>query len=72
MSEKTNRVVNCPTCESTVEWSKENEFRPFCSERCKLIDFGDWATEKHTIAGDPAFPESDEGDTNNERFDPLQ
>lgn len=34
--------VKCPTCKKEVEYTG-NEFRPFCSERCKLIDFGDWA-----------------------------
>ncbi|WP_428239729.1 DNA gyrase inhibitor YacG [Gynuella sp.] len=43
--------VKCPTCKKEVEWSKENQFRPFCCERCKLIDLGDWASEGHSIAG---------------------
>ncbi|MFD2164963.1 DNA gyrase inhibitor YacG [Thalassotalea euphylliae] len=42
--------VNCPTCEKTVVWQSENEYRPFCSERCKLIDLGDWAEENHKIS----------------------
>ena len=28
-------------------------WRPFCSERCKLIDLGDWAAERHVIGGAP-------------------
>ena len=51
------KSVNCPTCQKQVEWVEESRFRPFCSERCKLIDFGAWATEKHSIAGDLVFPE---------------
>ena len=47
------RSVNCPTCLKTVPWSEDSPFRPFCSERCKLIDLGDWATGKHAIAGEP-------------------
>ncbi|MDP2562031.1 DNA gyrase inhibitor YacG [Psychrobium sp. 1_MG-2023] len=43
--------VNCPTCDKTVLWIKESTFRPFCSERCKLIDLGEWASENNTIAG---------------------
>ncbi|MDX1573477.1 MAG: DNA gyrase inhibitor YacG, partial [Methylophaga sp.] len=35
--------VNCPTCGRKVIWSEDNAFRPFCSERCKLIDLGEWA-----------------------------
>lgn len=48
-------TVNCPTCKKPVEWSKRSPFRPFCSERCKLIDLGEWASEGHRIPGDPAF-----------------
>jgi len=47
--------VKCPHCENIVEWSQENPFRPFCSERCKLIDFGAWAKEEHSIPGESAF-----------------
>lgn len=54
------KSVNCPTCEKAVAWHEDNQYRPFCSERCKLIDFGDWATEKNTIAGEPIFPSEDE------------
>lgn len=42
--------VNCPTCEKSVVWQVENKFRPFCSERCKLIDLGEWASESHKIS----------------------
>ena len=40
--------VKCPNCGKETEWSG-NEFRPFCSERCKLIDFGEWADEKFAL-----------------------
>ncbi|CAM2149724.1 DNA gyrase inhibitor YacG [Pararobbsia alpina] len=43
--------VNCPTCDKKVEWSEQNKYRPFCSERCKQIDLGAWAAEKYTIPG---------------------
>ncbi len=43
--------VKCPTCKRTLDWSA-SEFRPFCSERCRLIDLGAWLTEKHAIPGD--------------------
>lgn len=42
--------VNCPTCQKSLEWKKENEFRPFCSKRCQLIDLGEWADEEHNIS----------------------
>ncbi len=48
-------VVNCPTCQTEVEWTASSLFKPFCSERCKLIDLGDWASEKHAIPVKPEF-----------------
>lgn len=42
-------VVACPTCGADVEWKPENRFRPFCSERCKNVDLGAWATERYAI-----------------------
>lgn len=41
-------IVKCPTCQKEVEF-KGNEFRPFCSERCKLLDLGAWAQEKFSV-----------------------
>lgn len=43
-------VVNCPRCQTPVTWSADAPFRPFCSERCKLMDLGAWATEKYRVA----------------------
>jgi endogenous inhibitor of DNA gyrase (YacG/DUF329 family) len=42
----------CPTCKKTVLWNEEFPHRPFCSDRCRLIDLGEWASESHRIAGD--------------------
>ncbi|RMP76874.1 DNA gyrase inhibitor YacG [Pseudomonas syringae] len=42
-------TVQCPTCDAPVEWSAASPSRPFCSERCKLIDLGAWASEEHAI-----------------------
>ena len=47
------RIVTCPTCGTAVKWTAGNELRPFCSERCKLIDLGSWAAAEHKIPGDP-------------------
>lgn len=49
-----NPKINCPTCGKVSEWSPDNPWRPFCSERCKLIDLGEWADEKKRIPGEPA------------------
>ena len=43
------RIVACPTCGKSVSWTPANAWRPFCSERCKLIDLGAWATEKYRV-----------------------
>ena len=40
--------VKCPRCGREVEY-EGNEFRPFCSQRCKLIDFGAWADEEYAL-----------------------
>ncbi|MDO5530822.1 DNA gyrase inhibitor YacG [Sutterella sp.] len=45
--------VPCPVCGTTAEYSPSNPWRPFCSERCKLIDLGEWGTDGYRIAGEP-------------------
>ena len=59
-------TVSCPTCQRPVEWSEASPFRPFCSERCRLIDLGDWMSERHAIPGEevtlPDAPGSGDGD----------
>ncbi len=42
--------IRCPACKQWTTW-EENRFRPFCSERCKLIDLGAWASEEYKIPG---------------------
>jgi uncharacterized protein len=43
----------CPTCKRTIVWSEEFPWRPFCSERCKMVDLGAWLTGAHAIPGEP-------------------
>lgn len=54
------RLVNCPICGTAAPFDSSNPFRPFCSERCKLIDLGQWATESYRVpaAEGPESPES--------------
>jgi endogenous inhibitor of DNA gyrase (YacG/DUF329 family) len=55
--------VNCPTCGNPVEWVAAQHWRPFCCERCKLIDLGSWFDESNRIADDsdtPTVPGQDE------------
>ena len=44
------RTVSCPRCGAPVQWGAESPFRPFCSERCKMIDLGAWASEEYRVA----------------------
>lgn len=43
------RLVACPQCGRNVGWDTANRYRPFCSERCRLIDLGAWANENYRI-----------------------
>ncbi len=47
--------LKCPTCQKEIEYSEKYPFRPFCSERCKLIDLGEWADEEHKIPGSSIY-----------------
>jgi endogenous inhibitor of DNA gyrase (YacG/DUF329 family) len=46
-------LVKCPSCGKKVEY-EGNEFRPFCSERCKLLDFGAWADGEYNLPTESA------------------
>jgi endogenous inhibitor of DNA gyrase (YacG/DUF329 family) len=43
--------VTCPICKKGARWEK-NPYRPFCSERCRLIDLGKWASEEYRVPGE--------------------
>jgi len=53
------RVVRCPQCGAPVEWSAASAFRPFCSERCRNVDLGAWASEAYRVPI-AEFPEADD------------
>ncbi len=61
--------VSCPSCGAEVVWGRDFPYRPFCSERCKLVDLGAWATEKYRVAkphdeaDEDAMRGSDSGET---------
>lgn len=44
------KFVNCPQCGKAIIWDTANRYRPFCSERCKMQDLAQWATECYRIA----------------------
>lgn len=52
--------VKCPRCSKLITYSKDNLYRPFCSERCKLIDLGNWADGTYAIGGKPVDPQATE------------
>jgi uncharacterized protein len=61
--------VKCPTCGRELEWAT-TPARPFCSERCRLIDLGAWLSEQRSIAGESPtaetpFTESEPREDNN-------
>ncbi len=61
MSPGKTRIVVCPTCGGDSVYAASNPSRPFCSERCKNIDFGAWASESFRVEAPPTA--ADDGDT---------
>lgn len=59
----TQKMIKCPGCKSLTAWN-DNPHRPFCSERCRMIDLGNWSDESYTIPTATAdnvipFPQAD-------------
>ena len=55
------RSVRCPTCRRETPW-EGNPHRPFCSERCRVVDLAAWADERYRIPGEPVPSEPDTPD----------
>ncbi|PKM13341.1 MAG: DNA gyrase inhibitor YacG [Gammaproteobacteria bacterium HGW-Gammaproteobacteria-3] len=55
--------VKCPHCQRPVRWTDDYPFKPFCCERCKMIDLGEWAAEEKKIPGETIIDQDypDEG-----------
>ncbi|PPE69008.1 DNA gyrase inhibitor YacG [Caldimonas thermodepolymerans] len=53
MNQPSGPTVRCPTCGSEHVYSTANPYRPFCSERCKNIDLGAWASESYRVPAPP-------------------
>ncbi|MEW8029957.1 MAG: DNA gyrase inhibitor YacG [Candidatus Thiodiazotropha sp.] len=62
MGSEEQKTVPCPTCGKPVTWSTDSAWRPFCSERCRLIDLGDWLDENHRIS-EPLGDQPEGGDS---------
>lgn len=58
----TEKIVKCPNCGKKVRWVETEKFKPFCCERCKLIDLGEWAAEEKVIPGNPVSPDENDID----------
>ena len=56
--------MKCPTCGKPVEW-KDNPFRPFCTERCQLVDLGKWVEGEYRVPGELLPQEKAEHDQDN-------
>ena len=54
------KTVPCPRCGGPSAYAPENKWRPFCSERCKIIDLGAWAAESYRVSSDDQQPPSEE------------
>jgi endogenous inhibitor of DNA gyrase (YacG/DUF329 family) len=53
------KSVPCPRCGQPALFSAQNKWRPFCSERCKLIDLGQWASEGYRVPVEDAPPDDE-------------
>ena len=51
------RVIRCPGCGGPSVYASSNDFRPFCSARCKNNDFGAWASESYSVDADTPLKE---------------
>lgn len=47
--ESAERKVPCPSCKKPALFSPRNPWRPFCSERCRSLDLGAWASERFRV-----------------------
>ena len=57
--------IKCPSCRKEIPW-EGNPHRPFCSDRCRLIDLGAWTQERYRIAGEE-FEQRDDDDDDEEK-----
>ena len=57
------KIVVCPACGGESIYAATNAFRPFCSARCKNIDFGAWSSEGFRLPAETPLDERDFGDS---------
>ncbi|WP_151702997.1 MULTISPECIES: DNA gyrase inhibitor YacG [Nitrincola] len=69
----TSKTIKCPQCGKPSIYDDSNKWRPFCSERCKLIDLGEWASEGYQIPVAPDINDYSSGDSVEEQpFTPTR
>lgn len=56
----TAKQIKCPQCGRLSFYNPENPYRPFCSDRCKLIDLGQWASGAYSIPAENNTPSADD------------
>lgn len=66
------KTTACPQCRKPASLDPSNRFRPFCSERCKLLDLGEWFAEKHTIPAVDDDADADDAPPRPQNPDRLQ
>jgi endogenous inhibitor of DNA gyrase (YacG/DUF329 family) len=60
MTEKDVRIIRCPACGGPSRYAADNRHRPFCSERCRNLDLGAWASESYRVPTPPGDPGDDD------------
>lgn len=55
-------IVRCPRCGAPTPYGPNNPWRPFCSERCKSLDLGAWASESYRVPDQGDLPDLDPPD----------
>lgn len=61
------RRVTCLACKGLARYASDNPYRPFCGERCRNLDLGDWASDSFRV---PATPQQDDGEPADPRLEP--
>jgi endogenous inhibitor of DNA gyrase (YacG/DUF329 family) len=60
------RKTRCPQCGKESPYTEENPYRPFCSDRCQLIDLGNWADSRYTLPDRESTPPTQDEDNSSD------
>ena len=56
-------TVPCPHCGKPVAWTESSKWKPFCSDRCRLIDLGGWLSEKNALPAEEPLVDQESSDS---------